>query len=403
MPRPLQTRFRRRLHLVPFLALAVLSACKDPTAQANAPAQPPPASVSVVVATPQPVPITIDLPGRTNAFRTAEVRPQVNGVIRERSFNEGEAVEAGQQLYQIDPSTYEAALASARAAQARAEAAVVSARSTVARYRPLVRARAVSQQDLDNAVATLSQAEADVASGQAAVQTAEINLQYTKVTAPISGRTSRSSVTVGALVTANQTSSLVSITQLDPIYVDMPQPASSLMRLRRDMADGTLQQPNAGEAEVKLTLDGGIAYPHTGKLQFSEVIVAPGTSSVTLRALFPNPDGALMPGLFVHGEIQVGVNRNAILVPQQGITRNQRAQAVAMVVKPDGTVEPRIVTTGQSIGDQWLVTDGLQAGDRVVVEGNQRQLAGTKVTAEVITAEELRQHNIGPTADRRGN
>jgi len=403
MSRTFPRRLRHGLQLAPLLALIALSGCKE-DARANAqPQAPPPANVAVVVVTPQPVPITIDLPGRTTAFRTAEVRPQVNGVIRERLFNEGETVEAGQQLYQIDPSTYEAALASARAAQARAQAAVVSAQSTVARYRPLVRARAVSQQDLDNAVATLSQAQADVASAEAAVQTAEINLQYTKVNAPIAGRTSRSSVTVGALVTANQTNALVSITQLDPIYVDMPQPTASLMRLRREMADGTLEQPTAGEAEVKLTLDGGVAYPHTGKLQFSEVIVAPGTSSVTLRALFPNPDGALMPGLFVHGSIQVGMNRNAILVPQQGITRNQRAEAVAMVVKPDGTVEPRIVTTSQSIGDQWLVTEGLRAGERVVVEGTQRQLAGAKVVAEVMTPEQLRQHNIGQTADRRGN
>jgi membrane fusion protein (multidrug efflux system) len=396
---------RAAFHVAPVLMLAGLAACDDQgggqaRAQGQAQQQQQPPTVSVVEVRPQPVPITIDLPGRTNAFQTAEVRPQVNGVIRERLFREGEEVHAGQQLYQIDPAPYEADLASAKAGLSRAQAAVTSAQATVNRYRPLVRAQAVSQQELDNAVATLRQAQADVESGRAAIRTAEINLQYTKVNAPIGGRTSRSSVTAGALVTANQTTALVSITQLDPIYVDMTQPSSTLLRLRRDMANGRLQQPQPGEAEVKLTLEDGTEYGTTGRLQFSEVIVDPSTSSVTLRALFPNPDGALMPGLFVHGLIQAGVNQNGILVPQQGVTRNQRAQAVAMVVKPDGTVEQRVVTTGQSIGDQWLITEGLQAGDRVVVEGTQRATPGARVQPEVITAEQLRQRNTRQTAER---
>jgi membrane fusion protein (multidrug efflux system) len=398
---------RGTLRLAPLLLLAGLAACDDQGGgQARAQektAERPPPTVSVVEVRPQPVPITVDLPGRTSAFQTAEVRPQVNGVIRERLFKEGEEVKAGQQLYQIDPAPYEADLASAKASLSRAQAAVTSAQATVNRYRPLARAQAVSQQELDNAVATLRQAQADVESGRAAIRTAEINLQYTKVNAPIGGRTSRSSVTAGALVTANQTTALVSITQLDPIYVDMTQPSSTLLRLRRDMADGRLQQAKPGEAEVKLTLEDGTQYGTTGRLQFSEVIVDPGTSSVTLRALFPNPDGALMPGLFVHGMIQAGVNQNGILVPQQGVTRNQRSQAVAMVVKPDGVVEQRIVTTGQSIGDQWMITDGLQAGDRVVVEGVQRAAPGVKVQAEVVTAEQLRQRNIRQTAERQGS
>lgn len=388
---------RTVLRAMPLLALAVLAACGQADnaqqQQQQQQAAPPPAAVAVVEVKPQPVPITIDLPGRTSAFQVAEVRPQVNGVIQQRLFKEGEEVKAGQQLYQIDPAPYEAALNSAKAQVARAQATVAQAQSTVDRYRPLVKERAVSQQSLDDAVGGLRQAQADVESGQAAVRTAEINLQYTKVFAPIAGRTSRSLVTPGALVTANQTDALVSVTQLDPIYVDMVQPSSTLLKLRQQMASGALDSDADGDAKVTLTLEDGSKYPEEGKLQFSEVIVDPGTSSVTLRALFPNAHGLLMPGLFVHGLIEAGTNPNAILVPQQGITRNPKAQAVAMVVGQDNKVAQKIVVTSQSVGDQWLVTEGLQPGDKVVVEGQLRATQGATVNPQTITVDELRKRN----------
>ena len=308
------------------LVLLALAGCKD---EAPKPAAPPPAAVTVLPVKPETVAITTELPGRTTPFRTAEVRPQVGGVIQERLFAEGAQTTAGQPLYQIDPAPFEASLQSAQASQARAEAAVVSARSTVNRYQPLVRARAVAQQDLDNALATLRQAEADVASAKASVTTARLNLGYTKVVAPIPGRTSRSSVTAGALVTADQATSLVTITQLDPIYVDVTQPSSTLLRLRRELAAGRLRRVADDQAEVHLMLEDGSDYAQPGRLQFSEVIVDQGTGSVTLRAVFPNPDGTLLPGMFVRARIEEGTAEGALLVPQQAVGRNPKGEATA--------------------------------------------------------------------------
>lgn len=358
-------------------ALAALALASGP-ALAQAP-QRPPADVTFVTIHRRAVPVTTTLPGRTTAFRTAEVRPQVGGVLRERLFTEGQAVTEGQPLYQIDPAPYEAALASAQASLARAEASRRSASITVNRYRPLVAARAVSQQDMDTAEATLRQTEADVSSAQAAVDTARINLTYTRVLSPLSGRTGRSSLTNGALVTASQTSALVTIIQLDPILVDVTQPSSALLRQRRAIAAGTLHRDSADTATAHLILEDGTEYAHPGRIQFTEVIVDQGTGSVTLRAEFPNPDGLLLPGMFVRARVEEGVTDQALLVPQQAVLRNARGEPLVFVVKPDNTVEPRVLTTDRALGTDWLVTSGVQEGDRVVVEGVMRLGPGARV------------------------
>jgi len=363
------------------LALGALAACDDkPNGAANAaPAPPPPAQVTVVTLRHQPAPVTTVLPGRTTAFRVAEVRPQVGGVLRERLFTEGEEASADEPLFRIDPAPFQAALETAEASLARAEASAHSADLTVNRYRPLVRARAVSQQDLDLAEAALRQAQADVASAQAAVDTARINLGYTVVNSPIAGRTGRSSVTVGALVTASQSAPLVTVTQLDPIYVDMTQPSAALLRQRRDVADGVLRRDAADRAAAVLILEDGTEYAHRGEIQFSEVIVDQGTGSVTLRAVFPNPDGLLMPGMFVRARVEEGTIDRALLVPQQAVLRTPRGEPMAYVVNAQDVVEQRILKTSRAIGNNWLVTEGLAAGDRVVMEGVQRIRAGAKV------------------------
>ncbi len=366
------------------LALLLLAACDgSPGSGAGnaAPAAPPPPQVTVATIRHQAAAVTTVLPGRTTAFQVAEVRPQVGGVLRERLFNEGEAVTAGQPLFRIDPAPYQAALETAQAAQARAEASAQSAELTVNRYRPLVRARAVSQQDLDLSEAALRQAQADVASAQAAVDTAQINLGYTVVNSPIAGRTGRSSITVGALVTASQAGPLVTVTQLDPIYVDMTQPSAALLRQRRDVAEGVLRRDSADRTTAVLILEDGTEYPQRGVIQFSEVIVDPGTGSVTLRAVFPNPDGLLMPGMFVRARVEEGTIDQALLVPQQAVTRTPRGEPMAYVVNAEDVVEQRVLKTSRAIGTNWLVTEGLAPGDRVVTEGVQRIRPGAKVAA----------------------
>lgn len=386
-------------HLTPlagWLALLLLAACDDEgSASAQQPprAAPPP-GVTVVTMQPQPVPRLTELPGRTTAFLTAEIRPQVSGVIRDRLFTEGQEVKAGQPLYQIDPASYQAALDSALASQQKAEAGVVSAQLTVDRYRPLAKARAVSQQDLDTAVATLRQGQADVAAAKASVETARINLDYTKVVSPITGRTGRSAVTPGALVTADQTTALVTVTQLDPIYVDVTQPSSALLSLRRELAAGRVSGAD-GHATVRLILEDGSVYEHPGTLQFSEVTVDQTTSSVTLRAVFPNPDGLLMPGMYVHERLQQGIDPAAFLVPQQAVGRDSRGRAVVQVVGSDDTAEERAVKAERTLGGDWVVTEGLAAGDRVVVEGLQRVRPGVKLTVSELTRQQFEQRGGG--------
>jgi len=334
---------------------------------ASPPAAGPP-RVSVVTLQAQAVTVDTELPGRVAAYRTAEVRPQVSGIILRRLFVEGSEVKAGQQLYQIDPAPYQAAYNSAVAAEA-------SARALAQRYKPLVEANAVSRQDYDNAVASQLQA-------QSAVETARINLIYTKVLSPISGRIGRSLITEGALVTANQATALATVQQLDPIYVDVTQPSNTLLRLRREAAAGLLRQDDSGQAEVRLRLEDGSEYIHAGTLEFSEVTVDMGTGSVTLRALVPNPERLLLPGMFLRERIQEGVRQGAVLAPQQGITHDEKGDPIAWVVAADNTVEQRSLQTGRAVADKWLVTSGLRPGDRLIVEGGQFTRPGSKVVAE---------------------
>jgi len=345
----------------------------------NAAPTPPKPAVTVVDLHVGRVSLTTELPGRTSPYRVAEVRPQVNGVVLRRLFNEGGLVAAGQQLYQIDPAPYEATLESTRATLAHARAALTAARLTAERYTTLVEAHAVSRQDYDNAVATLLQDEADVTSGQAAVRAAEINLAYTKVYSPINGRTGRSSVTEGALVTVNQATSLVTITQLDPMYVDLTQPTTTLVRLKRELAAGQIRHVDGNQAPAKLLLEDGSPYEFPGTLQFSEVTVDQGTGSVTLRALFPNSQGLLLPGMFVRATIEEGVREAAILAPQQGITHAPDGTATALIVGANDTVEKRSVELDRALGDRWVVTRGLAAGERLIVAGKQKIKPGMQV------------------------
>ncbi|MGH8209653.1 MAG: efflux RND transporter periplasmic adaptor subunit [Steroidobacteraceae bacterium] len=331
---------------------------------------PPPAPVAVKVTTliAQSVSLTTDLPGRLVAFKVAEIRPQVSGVVLKRMFVEGSDVKEGQQLYQIDPALYQAAYESAAAS-------AESSRLQVQRYKPLAEANAVSKQDYDNAVATAAQSKA-------AADTARINLVYTRLLAPISGRIGRSSVTEGALVTANQTTTLATVQQLDPIYVDVTQPSAVLLRLKRELAGGELVVAGSNQAEVHLFLEDGSGYRPAGKLQFSEVSVDQTTGSVTLRALFPNPDKLLLPGMFVREQIEEGRRTNALLVPQIAVTHNQRGEPTALVVNADNKVELHTLVTERAMGDKWLVTGGVKAGDRVIIEGVQFAKPGATVKPE---------------------
>ncbi len=378
------SRGRARLLLAFGLMLLVTTGCKENSTRASASSPPPaPAPVAVTVQTLErrEIPVSSVLPGRTAPFRVAEVRPQVGGVLRERLFVEGEAVTAGQPLFQIDPAPFEAAVRRAEAALTRIEATERLASSTANRLRSLARSQVVSEQNLENAEATLRQAQADILSTRAALETARIDLNYTRVASPISGRTNRSTVTPGALVTANQLTALVSVTQLDPILVDITQPSSVLLQQRRDLASGALRRPSADRAVARLLLEDGSEYPHAGEIQFSEAIVDQGTGSVTIRAVFPNPDQLLLPGMFVRARMEEGVTDRAILVPQRAVMRTSRGEPMAFVVNAEGVVEQRVLRASRVIGNDWLVTEGVAAGDRVVIEGLQRVRAGTRVQA----------------------
>ncbi|AMD46697.1 efflux RND transporter periplasmic adaptor subunit [Bordetella holmesii] len=360
------------------IALALSGCGKEQAApQAGKP------QVGVVTLKTQPVSLSTELPGRTSAFRVAEVRPQVNGIVQKRLFTEGGDVRAGQQLYQIDPSVYQATYDSAKAALARAQAQQRTAALLVDRYKPLVETRAVSRQTYDDAVSSRDQAAADVLSAKAALETARINLVYTKVLAPIDGIIGRSQVTEGALVTANQTGAIASVQQIDPIYVDVTQSSVQLLKLKRALATGQLQQADGAQAaKVTLMLEDGSVYDAPGKLEFSEVTVDPTTGSVTLRALFPNAKHELLPGMFVRARLAQGVAADGLLVPQRGVARSQRGLPTALVVNGENKVELRELVTDRALGDQWLVTKGLAAGDRVIVEGLQSVRPGVEVTAQ---------------------
>jgi membrane fusion protein (multidrug efflux system) len=371
-----------RSALLAVTAALLLTGCDEKqSAAAHAASSAKPAEVTVVTLAPQRIAITTELPGRTSPYRIADVRPQVGGLILQRLFTEGGEVKAGQQLYQINPARYQAAYDSARASQARAEATLKNARLQFDRRRSLSAGGWVSKQDYDNAAASEQQAEADLGSARASVEMARINLVYTKVLSPISGRIGRSSVTEGALVTADQATALATVQQLDPIYVDVTQSSTELSRLRRELESGQLQGAGVGAATVTLILEDGTEYPASGKLLFSEVTVNQGTGSVTLRAEFPNPKRELLPGMFVHARLEEGVVDQAILVPQQGVTRNPRGEATAMVIGADSKVELRAVKVDRAIGDKWVAIDGVKAGDKVIVEGLQKVRPGAAVRA----------------------
>jgi RND family efflux transporter, MFP subunit len=362
--------------------LAVGVAACDGKQQGEPPAAPP-VEVTAITVEARRIPLFTELPGRTAAFRVAEVRPQVSGIVLKRLFEEGSEVKAGQQLYQIDPATYQAALQSAQADLAKARANVKSVEAKAVRYADLVKINAVSRQDYDDVVASADQAKAQILVAQAALETARINLDYTKVYAPIDGRIGKSAVTEGALVTANQTTPLATITQLDPIYVDVSQSSSELMRLRQALSSGRLSQPGETEqAPVTLTLDGSAhAYPEPGQLQFSDVTVDPTTGAVQVRAVFPNPRKDLYPGLFVRARVEQGVREQALLVPQRAVVRNPDGSAMVWVVGADDTVAHRPVKITQAVGSDWLIDDGLQPGETVVVEGLQKIKPGATVKA----------------------
>ena len=359
-------------------SLLVLAGCdKKPATPAAAATQP--TEVGVITVATRPVTLTRELPGRTSAFRIAEVRARVSGIVLKRLFTEGADVKEGQVLYQIDPAPYQAALDSAKASVARAEAAALSARLQAERSEKLVAARAVSQQEFDSSVAARQGSEAEVAAAKAAVQTAEINLSYTRVTSPLTGRIGRSEVTEGAYVQQASATLLAVVQQLDPIYVDLTQSSTEVLQLRRALEAGQVTRAGHGEAKVQLILDDGRQYADAGALQFSDVSVNASTNSISLRALFPNPRGELLPGLFVRARLEEGSRSDAILVPQPAVSRNQKGEATALVVGAENKVELRVLKIDRAIGNQWLIADGLKPGDQVIVENLQRIRPGAPV------------------------
>lgn len=370
-----------------FAATLIPSGCDSiPIAALKPKAAPPPPSmtpeVAVVTLQPERVALTTLLPGRTTPYLVAEVRPQVGGIIRERLFTEGSDVKAGEILYQIDPAPYQATYDNAVAALKRAEANLAPVQLKVDRYEEAVAAKAVSRQAYDEALGALKQIQAEIEYNKAAVKSADINLDYTRVSAPIGGRIGRSNVTVGALVSAHQVDPLATIQQLDPIYVDAPQSSASLLELRRNLAAGHLTSAGPEQAVVKLVLEDGTPYPLEGSLKFSDVSVEPSTGSFILRSVFPNPQHVLLPGMYVRVVVEEGVVEKAILAPQQGVTRNYKGKPVALVVDAENKVQQRQLVTLRAIRDKWLVSSGLAAGDRLIVEGLQRIRPG--VTVKVV-------------------
>jgi len=377
-----------KIRMITLLGILIIGLMMTGCEKKAPPQKPGPVEVSVVTVQPQRVSLTTELPGRTSPYLIADVRPQVGGIIQKRLFTEGAIVKAGEVLYQIDPSTYQASYDSARAALARSEANVVPARLKAERYKELIAIKAVSQQEYDEIVAASKQAEADVTANKASAETARINLAYTRVIAPITGRIGRSSVTTGALVTASQATALATIQQLDPIYVDVTQSSTDLLRMEQAMASGQLKKAGANQTKVKLLLEDGTTYPSTGTLKFSEVTVDQTTGAVTLRTIFPNPKNILLPGMFVRAVVSEGIKEKAILIPQQAVSRDPKGNPLAYVVGAESKVEQRMLTLDRAIGNQWLVTSGLAAGDRVIAEGMQKVRPGTDVKEVPFTEEQ---------------
>ncbi len=358
------------------LFAAALAACNGGAQQGGPPPAP---EVGVITLATQVAELSTELPGRTSAYRIAEVRPQVDGIIRRRLFTEGAEVRAGQPLYEIDPAPYQAAVRRAEAALASAEAQLTAARLLSERYEPLQQRGVVSRQDNDNAVAGRLAGEAAVAVARANLESARIDLGYTQLRAPIAGRIGRSLVTEGALVKKAQDELLATISQLDPIYVDVTQSSADLLRLRRDLEAGRLKSAGTGKARVDLVLEDGSAYPASGSLQFSEVTVDQGTGSVLLRAEFPNPGRTLLPGMFVRARLALGRDPQALLVPQAAVARNGRGEPIVLLVDAQGKVSEKVIQADRAVGNAWLVTAGVAAGDRVIVEGLQKARAGMLV------------------------
>ncbi len=372
------------LRVLSLSVLALLAACGAEQAPKEEPRK-----VGVVTMKEQPAVLTAELPGRISAREASEVRPQINGIVRRRLFTEGSMVRAGQVLYEIDDSAYRAALGVAQGNLARAQASIEATRLQAERYRSLVDINAVSKQELDNAEAAARQARADVAAQKSSVDAARVNLEFTRIRAPISGRIGRSYVTAGALVQAGQAEPLATILRSDEVYVDVTQSAAEILDLKTAMARGGLSRDGQESLRVKLLLPNGTVYPAEGRLQFSEVAVDPETGSVTLRATFPNKEGLLLPGMYVRAQIVEGVRQNAILAPQQGITRDPRGRATALVVGAENKVEQRKVVAQRAIGDKWVITEGLKPGDRLIVEGLMGLRPGDKVAP--VAADKLAQ------------
>ncbi len=373
---------RSRIALFVLSALVgsvALTGCDQAAEQSQASA-PKAVPVGVITVKSQALTLKKELPGRISAFQIAEIRPQVSGIVQSRLFVEGNEVKQGQALYQIDPATFEADLAASEASVARAEASIASTKSKASRYSELLKIKAVSQQDFDEADAAQKQAQAELLTAKAQLKSAQINLDYSHVSSPISGQISKSSVTVGALVSANQTTALATVTQLDPIYVDLTQSSNELTQLKKAISSGSLSVDSQSQTDVELQMEDGSTYPLKGTLQFSEVTVDPSTGSVTLRAKFPNPDKLLLPGMYARASVVEGVKQDAILVPQRGVSRNTKGEPTAMVVSKENTVESRVLKVDRTIGSNWLVTDGLSDGDKVIIEGLQKIRPGAPVT-----------------------
>jgi len=359
---------------------------------------PPVPEVAVATLQTKSVTLTTELSGRTAANLVAEVRPQVNGIIQKRFFTEGTDVKAGQVLFQIDPSLYQAALDNAKAALARSEAQLPTIRLRASRLKELLAEKAVGQQEYDDAAAALKQVEADILYGKANVESARINLRYTTITAPISGRIGKSNVTEGALVTAHQPLALATIQKLDPMYVDVTQSTTDILKLRRAFQAGVLDKDNKNQQEVQLILDDGSEYPLKGKLQFQDVSVDPTTGSVILRIIFPNPNSILLPGMFVRAFVQEGIRKNAILIPQQAVSRDPKGNPFTLVVDAQGKVQVRPLILDRTIGDTWLVLSGVAAGERVIVEGTQRVQPGITVKAVPFVEGDKKSGNVDASA-----
>lgn len=351
--------------------------------------------VSFVVMQPEKIMLSTELPGRTSAFRVAEIRPQVSGLILKRLFKEGSMVKAGQVLYQMDPAPFQAAFANAQAALERSDANLAAIRSKAERYRKSLAEKAVSQQAYDEAAAALAQVEADIKFYKAALETARINLNYTKIVAPISGRIGKSNVTDGAIVTAYQPMALATIQQLDPIFVDIPQSTTELLRLKRRLEDGRLARNGTDHNTVDIILEDGVPYPEAGTLEFSDVTVDPTTGSVILRTVVPNPDSVLLPGMFVRAIVREGVNERAILVPQQGVAHDPKGNPFALVLDAESNAAFRPLTIDRAIGDKWLVSAGLSPGDKVIVEGLTMLRPGTQVAAAPFDPSRAEQKTAG--------